>query len=157
MSGNAGDLLTDDEADAIRRRCEAAGGREGGWKGETGALSCPDEDYDLWYARGPLVKVAGYAAGKAAVTAQAEFIGAAPADIRRLLAERAALLAEVAGLRGLAGGLAAALVAIERWQDFPATGTAYSYGCHFGSQGERDYMRGIAAAALARARAAGLP
>ena len=44
---------------------------------------------------------------------------------------------------------------IERWKDFPESdhtwgdGTPMSYGAAFGSIGERDYMRGIARAALA--------
>ena len=48
-----------------------------------------------------------------------------------------------------------ALGIIERWEDFPESGrtwedgTPMSYGAAFGSNGQRDYMRGIARAALA--------
>ena len=47
-----------------------------------------------------------------------------------------------------------ALGIIEQWTEFPATGdfhkggTPVSYGAAFGSNGERDYMRGIARKAL---------
>jgi hypothetical protein len=47
-----------------------------------------------------------------------------------------------------------ALKIIERWDDFPPSGkqwpggAAMSYGAAFGSNGERDFMRGIARAAL---------
>ena len=44
----------------------------------------------------------------------------------------------------------AALRQIERWDGFPPTGdgTSGSYGTQFGSNGERDFMRGVATAAL---------
>jgi hypothetical protein len=50
-----------------------------------------------------------------------------------------------------------ALETIKQWQDFPTThpftgkSLEYTYAFHFGSNGERDYMRGIAAAALSTA------
>ncbi len=50
--------------------------------------------------------------------------------------------------------MVASLKKIERWQDFPDTdrkwpdGQWMSYSAAFGSNGERDYMRGIARQAL---------
>ena len=52
--------------------------------------------------------------------------------------------------------LVGALEQIERWDGFPSTnetwegsGKPVSYGVAFGSNGERDFMRGVAKAALA--------
>lgn len=63
------------------------------------------------------------------------------------LTDRATLIAAVRA-RGKA------LETIEAWSDFPETGktwndgTAMVYGVCYGSNGERDYMRGIAKKAL---------
>jgi hypothetical protein len=69
-------------------------------------------------------------------------------------------LNDAAALRASRDEMAKALETIERWTDFPPTGktwpeggTPMSYGAAFGSNGERDYMRAIARAALARAGA----
>src|SRR5689334_24475351 len=54
--------------------------------------------------------------------------------------------------------LIAALEKIERWDNFPPSGRFYphgeemSYGAAFGSNGERDYMRSVASAALAKVK-----
>src|SRR5689334_6751328 len=54
--------------------------------------------------------------------------------------------------------LVAALEKIERWDNFPPSGRFYphgeemSYGAAFGSNGERDYMRSVASAALAKVK-----
>ena len=70
-----------------------------------------------------------------------------------IIAERDRLAAENKALRE-------ALERIERWCDFPISGATWedgrdmSYGAAFGSNGERDYMRGIARAALAKAKGA---
>ena len=59
-------------------------------------------------------------------------------------------------LQARVAALEAALRTIERWNDFPPTGQQWeqsgnpiSYGAAYGSNGERDYMRGIARKALA--------
>lgn len=66
-------------------------------------------------------------------------------------------IAEYAALRAEAERLREALEKVERWQ-FPPTGkfwesgTPVSYGAAYGSNGERDYMRNVARAALAATR-----
>lgn len=50
--------------------------------------------------------------------------------------------------------LRTALVAIEKWEDFPPVtmhGRTFTYGFAYGSNGERDFMRSIARSALAAA------
>jgi len=76
-----------------------------------------------------------------------------------LLAERyeaIEALTQHKALRARVTALEAALRTIERWNDFPPTGQQWeqsgnpiSYGAAYGSNGERDYMRGIARKALA--------
>lgn len=63
---------------------------------------------------------------------------------------------EIARLTERCAALESALQQIERWDGFPETGEFWdkskkdpiSYGAQFGSNGERDFMRGIARAAL---------
>jgi hypothetical protein len=74
------------------------------------------------------------------------------------MAERDSLTARVAELEAERDRLRAALERIERWfGEFPATGQFWdepantqpmSYAAAFGSNGERDFMRRIASAAL---------
>lgn len=72
------------------------------------------------------------------------------------LAEIAALTQTVAELRAERERMRAALQRIVKWEgEFPSSGMTWedgspiSYVTAFGSNGERDYMRGIAFAALA--------
>lgn len=64
---------------------------------------------------------------------------------------------ELSAARAEAERLREALEKVERWQ-FPPTGkfwesgTPVSYGAAYGSNGERDYMRNVARAALAATR-----
>ena len=74
----------------IKARAEKA--TPGPWVPETGCSQCLDEDFDLWYGRGPLVKVVGFDAGKKAIAADAAFIAASRSDIPALLALCAELL-----------------------------------------------------------------
>lgn len=68
-----------------------------------------------------------------------------------------ALKRELSAARAEAERLREALEKVERWQ-FPPTGkfwesgTPVSYGAAYGSNGERDYMRNVARAALAATR-----
>lgn len=61
---------------------------------------------------------------------------------------------EVLRLREQTARMSRALEKIEAWQDFPATGRTWesgqpmSYATAYGSNGERDYMRGVARDAL---------
>ena len=59
-----------------------------------------------------------------------------------------------------AGGVREALERIAAWSSFPTAtlrdGTKCSYGAAYGSNGERDYMREVARAALARDEATSL-
>lgn len=69
-----------------------------------------------------------------------------PADLARLEGALPALLARVRALE-------AALETIAAWTDFPTTDhngkeLMFSFGFHYGSNGERDHMRGVARKAL---------
>ena len=69
------------------------------------------------------------------------------------------MLADAPDVTALVTALVDALEQIERWDGFPSTnetwegsGKPVSYSAAFGSNGERDFMRGVAKAALAAYR-----
>lgn len=80
------DPITQDYLDGLKR-LDAEATPIADWSADTGCLQCFDEDYDLWYARGPLLKVVGYEAGMARVAGDRQFIKAARTAIPRLVAE----------------------------------------------------------------------
>ena len=91
--------MTDAEFAELESLCELRQkGTPGPWKPETGVLQCFDEDFDLWYGRGPLKKMVGFEAAEKEAQRDASFIAAAAnacdtalpsllAEVRRLRAE----------------------------------------------------------------------